>query len=102
MLVVDYTINGKTVSKEFPETARGSSASIKYIQQLYADRKNHPWYYRLKQIESLEYRFESTSGKKKMQIKSELFREKKEREEHLHLCEVDSPPQLIELHIYRR
>jgi hypothetical protein len=102
MLIVDHTINGITISKQFPETPKGNNASVKYIQQLYSERKNYPWYHRLKQIELLEEKLKFKAGKKKVELEAELYREKKEREEHLQICEVNSPPPLIKLSIYRK
>lgn len=104
MLFVDYTLDGKTVSMRFPENRKGNSDSVKYIKQLYDDRKNHPWFYLQDKIKKFEDIFNSyrTSPGKKNEAKAELLRLREERSDLLYMLGITEPPSLIKLSIYRK
>jgi hypothetical protein len=99
---VTYTIGEVTKTQNFSSNKKGHQQSVKFIKGLHDDRKEHPWYYKLKSIEILEDIFKEIQHKrtkKRNEIESRLLAEKQERENHLAICDVTEPPPPIKIEI---
>lgn len=91
---------------QFPETKKGNSDSIKFIQSLFKERTNDPYFYRLAKIKTLKIKFDKIKHKRtkgRYQLESELLHEEKSRKELLEMLGVpDQMPVTIKIEIFKR
>lgn len=102
MIQLQYTNGGGVITQLFPDTKSGNSACLKFIQELYKKRTEHPFYQHMKKIEKLEADFKNTRsrGKKKLQLEIDILFYKSERAELLEILGLlDEAPPLIKLEI---
>jgi hypothetical protein len=103
MIEVTVTCAGQSSTSHFPNTVKGDRESVKYIQGLYNNRKDDPWYYLLDKIEpranKLRHDGWKLSRTKKIQLEAELEGLEKERAEYLDMQGVTETPPIIKVEI---
>lgn len=105
MLNVQYTVEEVTKCESFPCSRNGESKALKFIEKLYAERKQHAYYYHLAKIKAIETKLEShkigRKSKERYRLESELFRLSTERKELLEILDIHNPPPPINVQISR-
>jgi hypothetical protein len=103
MIRIIYSVGGEKLEKCFSKTVKGNRESIKFLESLAKERFSHPWYYKLTKIKNIENKLAArkigTKSKKRYQLESELIREKKDRDEHLEILDIQGPPDLLKIEI---
>jgi hypothetical protein len=104
MLIVKYQSEQCSGEKNFPSTVKGEREALKFCTELRDKRLNHPWFYKLKEVEKLELKFKACSNKskKKLQLEIDLKYAEQDRKETLEILGIDAPPKMLTVEIFRK
>ena|SRR6185295_4301277 len=104
MIIIKYLVPEKGwFEKQFKSTGKGQNQSVKFLQDLHSERKKHPWYYELKNIEAIKAKLDDRNlgrrTKKRFELETQLRIKENDRNELLELLGITGPPPLIKVDI---